>query len=308
MGLRGSNATSPPPPSLWLNSSEPSPGRREGSAGAAGRGLRRAARSGTAAPPAPGLRRRLLLPQPGWEERAVTFRCWARPASLSQQRCRAAMSQVGAATRSSPSPRPAPGCSAPQPPGCWAGSQPPPGPPRPGFGAAPCGGCCPAARRAPARGIPRDTGTFPSCVPPPLADNESLPSFPSRSRTNKASTIWCQDTLEMGPNPGGRGMASLHPHARPHLELQARVGLGRALHRAGAAPAAPAPCSAGARLHSSARLCSEPLVPFPACSGAEDRTEAAHGSPSSCGGSGSDLAHLRTGTGSARDNALHPAT
>lgn len=112
--------------------------------------------------------------------------------------------------------------------------------------------------------------------PPSRAAAEQIKQAPYGAKTRWK---WGQ-TQEAG------GWQSLHPHARPHLELQARVGLGRALHRAGAAPAAPAPCSAGARLHSSAWLCSEPLVPLPACSGAEDGTEAAHGSPSSCGGSG----------------------
>lgn len=117
--------------------------------------------------------------------------------------------------------------------------------------------------------------TMKAC-PPSRAAAEQIKQAPYGAKTRWK---WGQ-TQEAG------GWQSLHPHARPHLELQARVGLGRALHRAGAAPAAPAPCSAGARLRSSAWLCSEPLVPLPACSGAEDGTEAAHGSPSSCGGSG----------------------
>lgn len=68
-----------------------------------------------------------------------------------------------------------------------------------------------------------------ACVPPPLPDNETLPSFPSRSRTNKASAIWCQDTLEMGPSPGGRGGGKPpSPHQSP-CQLQARAVLGGAL-------------------------------------------------------------------------------
>lgn len=197
------------------------------------------------------------------------------------------MSQVGAATRSSPSPRPAPGCSAPQPPGCWAGSQPPPGLPPIGFRGCTVRGLVPRNPGSPRLGASRGTRarsrpashllsqTMKAC-PPSRAAAEQIKQAPYGAKTRWK---WGQ-TQEAG------GWQSLHPHARPHLELQARVGLGRALHRAGAAPAAPAPCSAGARLRSSAWLCSEPLVPLPACSGAEDGTEAAHGSPSSCGGSG----------------------
>lgn len=166
-------------------------------------------------------------PQAGWVERAVTFWCWASPASLSQNRCLCSDESGAALPRFPPTRQRVPL--------------------RVGRG---------RQRDAPAQAVPvrlrsgvgwgkllrrraatlerrrcRDEDTdlqlgeprsawlrrgsrgtracSCACVPPPLPDNETLPSFPSRSRANKASAIWCQDTLETGPSPGGRG------HGRP---------------------------------------------------------------------------------------------
>lgn len=138
--------------------------------------------------------RRAPAPAAGWEERAVTFWCWASPASLSQDHC-LCCDESGSALPRVPPTRPCP---------------------------AACRGMSAWVLRG-ARGAegvelcreggsaPRATGSSPRCVPPPPADNEPLPCFPSGGRTNKACTIWCQAPLEMGPKPGRRGVAASIP-------------------------------------------------------------------------------------------------